>query len=570
MVARRRLGHLRGAALGCAAGLIATAGLLAVHLVPAMLGAMTRGTVVVAALALAAGSLLVRPGPVPTRTGPERPDPAPPPDQTRTAVLAAIALGAVAINVLTFLRLNADVPILHVDAVSFHLPDVATWIRDGSIWSNNEFIPQFPTGTYPSNGDVMFLAAALPFHNDAFVRLVDLPFLGLLGLAVYALGVELGAPRTLAALFAAALLSIRAVTSFAVDQVVPDVVLLATLAAGALFLVRHFRTRRRAELVLAGVGLGIAFGSKWYGLSVVAVVLACWAVASLLAGRGRRVVGRHGAALVGLVLACGGVWLLRNWVVTGNPLFPLKVELGGVAIFDAPRNVLLEQYGYTILDRVGQWSVWGDSILPDWRLALGAPAALIGLLATAGLVAVMRARSTLGRRPAPDGTTAPPGAVASARTAAVPVAMLAAATLLVAAVYTITPATSQGFASGPFRGLTGGNSRYVVPAFVLGAPVAAWLVARLGRLRPVAEVLALLAVLDGLRVTFALSPGALAVTLLVLVALGRLGASLVTPALRRKARRTRVLAAVASGLLALAGLVALGNELQERFNDDRY
>src|SRR5207249_1857830 len=121
--------------------------------------------------------------------------------------------------------------------------------------------------------------------------------------------------------------SMRSVMSFAVDQVVPDIVLLATLATGTLFLVRHFRTRRTSELVLGGVALGIAFGTKWYGISVVVVVLACWAAASLAARRGRRVVARQGAALVGLVLAAGGVWLVRNWVTTGNPLFPVKVRL---------------------------------------------------------------------------------------------------------------------------------------------------------------------------------------------------------------------------------------------------
>ncbi|MEA2397188.1 MAG: hypothetical protein QOK25_744 [Thermoleophilaceae bacterium] len=517
------------------------------HLVPAVLGVMTRGTVLAAALALAAGSFAVRA----SGGGVEPPAERPPPDGRLSIALAALAAIALALNVAAFLRTNANLPILHVDALSFHLPDVASWIQDHSIWSNNEFIPRFPTGTYPSNGDVMFLAAVLPFHNDAFVRLVDLPFLALTGVAVYALALELRAPRAVAILFAAALLSIRAVMSFAVDQIVPDVVLLATLAAGALFLVRHLRTSRTSDLVLGGVGLGIAFGTKWYGVSVVAAVLASWALVSLLARRGRGVVARQGLALLGLVAAFGGVWFVRNWVVTGNPLFPVKVQLAGVTIFDAPRNVLLERYGYSIFDRLGQWSVFRHSIVPDWRVALGAPAALIGALALAGLVVVARKR-------------------ARDRLVSLRVGFLGLSTLLVAAVYIVTPATAQGFASGPFRGLTGGNSRYVVPAFVLGAPAAAWLTARLGRLRPLAEVAALLAVIDGLRVTFALSWSSLVAALgpLLLAALA-VGAALWM--MRRPGTASgRRMTAVAMAALALLGAAVAGQRFQRSFNDGRY
>ena len=40
-----------------------------------------------------------------------------------------------------------------------------------------EFVPRFSIGTYPNNGDVVFLAAVLPWRSDAFVRLVNVPCL---------------------------------------------------------------------------------------------------------------------------------------------------------------------------------------------------------------------------------------------------------------------------------------------------------------------------------------------------------------------------------------------------------
>ena len=61
----------------------------------------------------------------------------------------------------------------------------------------------------------------------------------------------------------------------------PDVVMYATFSGGLLFLLRHGRTGVRAELALAGLGFGLALGTKWYGVSSFAVVLIVWAAARL-------------------------------------------------------------------------------------------------------------------------------------------------------------------------------------------------------------------------------------------------------------------------------------------------
>src|SRR5436190_11369299 len=47
VIVRRRLPHLEGATRLVAGGVVATAGLLAVHLVPGMLGVLSRGSVLV-------------------------------------------------------------------------------------------------------------------------------------------------------------------------------------------------------------------------------------------------------------------------------------------------------------------------------------------------------------------------------------------------------------------------------------------------------------------------------------------------------------------------------------------
>src|SRR5207302_8549581 len=202
------------------------------------------------------------------------------------------------------------------------VPGVARWIQLGSMWQIDQFVPLLAHGDYPNTGDVVLLSAVLPFHDDFLLRLVFVPFLALTGVAVYALARELRAPAATAALFAAVAVALPNVSVDATVNTLPDTVFLFSFVGGVLFLPRHQRTGRTSELVLAGISLGLGFGTKWFGVSSVVATLVVWAGATLLAGRRAAAVARQGAALVGLIAATGGVWLLRNLLESGNPVFP--------------------------------------------------------------------------------------------------------------------------------------------------------------------------------------------------------------------------------------------------------
>ena len=197
-------------------------------------------------------------------------------------MLAALGVGVLVFVVVAFLVAAARTAIEGDDYLTFTMPNLGRWIQSGSLWMSNQFTPLIQTGTYPNNGDLILLTGLLPWHNDALVRLVNLPLYALLGTGVYALARELGARRTASVLLAALVLSIQDVSLPALQDVKPDTFMLATVAIGMLFLVRHHRTRARSDLLLAGLGLGLAFGSRWYGISTVIVVLVVWGAAELV------------------------------------------------------------------------------------------------------------------------------------------------------------------------------------------------------------------------------------------------------------------------------------------------
>ena len=543
LVTRRRLAHLTGSARVLALALVATTALLAVHLVPAALFVLSRETVLVAAVLWLAAAARVRPV---VADAESRPEPLAPADRA-SSVAAGAAAGGFALYALALACTYLTEPSTAVDTVNFHLPGVARWIETGTIWQIDQFLPELSQGNYPNNGDVVLLAALLPWENDFLAQRAMYPFLALTVLAVYGIARELAASRAMAAAFAAVFGAIPIVLVPALVSALVDTVMLATFGAGVLFLLRHARTRATSDLVLAGLGLGIAFGTKWYGVTAAAVVLVTWAAASLLARRGARTVLRQGAALAGLIGLTGGIWLLRNLILSGNPVFPVEVAPLGITIFDAPHDRIRELAGFTIAGYLDDPSVWREYLIPSFRKYVAAPGAFV--LLYAGLAAAVL---VAGRKRLP-------------RVAAVGAALVCAAANLV--VYSLTPYSALGPEDAPV--LAGVNARYGMPALLIAAAASAAAVAAVQArwVRVAVLAIAALAIVQGIGVDEVAPSTGGWVAGLALVALALAAAW----AHRREAvPRVPRGAVAAMAALAIAIAVAAGNEMQERFNDGRY
>lgn len=546
VVSARRLGHT-GAALGCAIAVLWLSALLAAHLLPAVLGMLTRESVLLTALLLSAGVLCLLRAP---EHAAARPPAVPPSGVLSWAVAGAASVAALGQSLL-YLVERGPVPVHAFDAMTFHLPGVARWIQSGTIWQLDNLYPDYAFGNYPQNGDVLQLAAVLPFDNDAFARLVGYPLLLLTALSVYALACELRAPRATAVIFAAALVAVPVALLPALEEAQVDPLMFATFGCGLLFLVRHARTGDRSELVLTGLGLGLAFGSKWYALPYVAVTVGLWVGARLLMRRPRGVVARDAGLVGGLVLAAGGLWLVRNLVESSNPLFPLKVAVGGLTIFNAPRDTIREQIGFPLIHYAGDPSVFGDFVLPSWADTFQTAGPLLFAGTVAGVVMCLAEV----RRARPEGR---------------PLRVLFCATLalVLAIVFAATPNTALGPEGQPVH--MGAAARYAVPVLMLGAVASAWVAGRLGRARLLAEMAALGATIDALARTFEFSASAAVGAGAAATAAIAAGVGLTRHPPRLPSGRAAPAVLAACALLAAGAVAFAGHRLQRDFNDRRY
>ena len=279
IVTRRRYGYLPLPARSLAFMVLATAAMVCATVAPAALGILSRPSMLVAALIVLTLALLL-PAPAASPAAPEV-RAGPRPSSLPSIVIAIVTVGAVTVYELARLRVLLTQPLTDIDMLGFHLPGIARFIQSETLWRIDQFEPGFATAQYPNNGDFLILSAVLPWRSLAFVRLVPVPFYAFTAIGTYALALELRAPRAAAATLAAAIVPVPAMALLALDGL-PDVISLATLAAGLVFLIRHARSDRGAELVLAGLALGLSFGTKWYGSTAVAVVLVVWVATRLL------------------------------------------------------------------------------------------------------------------------------------------------------------------------------------------------------------------------------------------------------------------------------------------------
>jgi hypothetical protein len=462
---------------------LSSGALVACVVVPGALGLLWPAALPLTGLVLvAAAAALTRPAPPPAEAPRER-------ASLRHWLLPGGAALLVAACAIALVRGLAGLPIAAIDAQNFQVPIPARWIQAHSVWGLHQYIADYSNATYPHNGNALIAAVMAPFDSPFLARLVAIPFWVLSGVAVVAMAERLGARRPAAVLAATAFLSLPIALRVGLDGAQTDMPMLAWLGTGGVFLLRHRETGARGDLVVAGVGLGLALGKKWYALTALVVVLAVWALAR------RRDVVRPGVVVLAFVLVGSGFWFVRNWVRTGNPLFPQALP----PLFDAPPDPLRELGGFTIAHYLFDFEVWRDYLWPAMRSSFGLGGAVLAIAAVAGA------------RRAP---------------------WLALAALGLVAAYFVTPFSAFGPEGAPV--LASASTRYCLPALMAAAVVAARV--------PWAAPLLAIAVLDGVHRGFDLSGGE------VLAGLVVAGAAAV--ALRRP--RAAIALAVAAGLLLVA------------------
>jgi hypothetical protein len=244
----------------------------------------------------------------------------------------AKALLIVGALVLALATLQALTPPFDYDSLMYHLQGPRLFLEAGRIL----LLPDIWQANGPFTVEMLF-TIGLALGSDTFAKLIHLSYAVFLVLATFGLGRRFIGPAggwTAAAL----LLGIPALPLWASWSHV-DIVQALYEFLGLYALLVWQENDQRRWLILAGLLTGWAVGSKYLALGGLAV-LGLWTLWQSL-GKGWKRPLTQGL-LFGLpVLLVGSPWYAKNWLWSGNPVYPFV--FGGTG-WDADRLRLLMAY----------------------------------------------------------------------------------------------------------------------------------------------------------------------------------------------------------------------------------
>jgi hypothetical protein len=271
---------------------------------------------------------------------------------TLTAALVAVILSTAVLSA---------VPPVDRDALTHHLAVPKLYIQHGRIYE----IPHVPFSYYPMNLDLLYLIP-LYFGNDIIPKYIHFAFALLTGCLIFGYLKQRTGKSLYGLLGALLFLSLPVVVKLSITVYV-DLGLIFFSTASLLSILKWAANGYSARhLILAGVFCGLALGTKYNGL-VTFFLLVCLVPVLYVRGertglppgkrpdesrngpqqhRGRAALKAVASGVVFSIVALAvfSPWMIRNYIWTQNPVYPLysgvftpvekKSDIGGAEAAD--------------------------------------------------------------------------------------------------------------------------------------------------------------------------------------------------------------------------------------------
>lgn len=215
------------------------------------------------------------------------------------------------------------------DSLNYHFTFPVEWLKHGNLQNpitiNDDLSPSY----YPINGSLIYLALILPLKNVFLADLGQLPFFALSFIALYGLCRRLDIGREFS-FYAASLFSLTPNYFKQLEISYVDVMVCAWFLAGLYFWVCFNQERRLRDVLLFSLSLGMLIGTKTIALLYGGILFLIFLLSLF---RTKNKFAPYFLLSASLIVLIGGYGYIRNFMDTGNPLYPMKLELLGGEIF---------------------------------------------------------------------------------------------------------------------------------------------------------------------------------------------------------------------------------------------
>ncbi len=220
------------------------------------------------------------------------------------------------------------------DNLSYHFVFPVEWLKSGTLDNPITLCDDPSMPYYPINASLFFLWFMLPLKNVFLADLGQLPFFAVSLAAVYGIARKLGASKE-HAFYGAAMFVLTPNVFKQIEIAYVDVMFASVFLAGLYFLCALNEKFEWDKHFLWSVCMGLLLGIKSSAVIFGAVLVPLYAL--LLAKNSnhlrlkRTILYLFCFAITVLVL--GGYTYIRNYLATGNPMYPAEVKILGRLIF---------------------------------------------------------------------------------------------------------------------------------------------------------------------------------------------------------------------------------------------
>lgn len=264
------------------------------------------------------------------------------------------------------------------DSIAYHLPRVGQWTAAHGLHGHSNL-----KWFYPGTNELLqywFSGGLSGDFTYAFNNLASVLFLGL---GAYGLSRQLNASRLFANLVAVGVTVNYIVVHQALDN--KNDIPIAALLIGALFLFSCCDRKKARSYLPIGLALGLMLGIKYYAVAV-AIGGAVMMIGAIgLTRIDVRQKATCAAVLLCTLLAVGSGWYLRNWLDTGEPMFP-KAIFGNDSSTSTDTLLGTSLIGSISLEVLLAWmnQVYQKLGVVPFLGLLATPSALVGVMQRSG------------------------------------------------------------------------------------------------------------------------------------------------------------------------------------------
>jgi len=214
------------------------------------------------------------------------------------------------------------------DSLNYHLTFPVEWLKHGNLNTPITIFDDPSPSYYPINGSLFYLWLILPLKSVFIADLGQLPFFIIAVISVYSIARKIGLNRSLS--FYSAVLFALIPNFFKQLQIAYVDVMAGSLflvCANWLFLLKDDFNLQ--NVLIYSLSLGLLIGTKTTALAF-SILLVIPFLAVLLKNHKK---AGFGLIFILFIVLFGGFSYFRNFIETGNPLYPLDFNLFHMNIF---------------------------------------------------------------------------------------------------------------------------------------------------------------------------------------------------------------------------------------------